>query len=69
MKASEDQLCAAFANELQNSEVFVAWLLDRTRFASLAPASFFASNVDAMLFDVCISHEDIAKLCPAFAGS
>jgi hypothetical protein len=36
MKSSEDDMCSAFAYELQNSQTFVAWLLDRTRFASLA---------------------------------
>jgi hypothetical protein len=29
MKMSEDELCAAFAYELQHEQAFVAWLLTR----------------------------------------
>lgn len=39
MKASEDDMCAAFAHELQNSPAFVGWLLDRTRFASFGSSA------------------------------
>ena len=164
---SEDEMCAAFASELQHSQAFVEWLLDRTRFAGaasgarvlweeqkrnrysasapwwrhwftskcmcpgclggretdifavfeatsknrfalhienkmlkssftpgqaaaygtrakcwakqtrfldysesqtvlLAPESFFSKNADAALFDIFISHENIAERCPAF---
>jgi hypothetical protein len=170
MKVSEDEMCAAFAHELQYSPTFVAWLLERTRFDNvsssvrvlweeqkrnrysasapwwrhwftskcmcagcfggretdifvvfetadnerfalhienklqnssftpgqakgysarakcwerqsrfldytqsqtvlLAPAPFFARNADAALFDVFISHEEIASRCPAFAAN
>lgn len=51
----------------QNQSRFLNYALSQTML--LAPASFALSNPDARLFDVFVSHEELAMFCPLFADN